>query len=164
MLCRLIFVGLQWGLYCCFSSIHAVPCYYYTNFSQLNVWTPAVGITERMLQTLQRNSPVKGSKNPALTHTTAKRKRTKALVSLLTCCNLSLFSDLKLVQPSYFFLFFSLCVFQLHKDNKMKHQCHPLFWRAARSQSLNSPVHSFIFTQRCRHMFLYMLYNPSKIG
>lgn len=69
---------------------------------------------------VQRNSPVKGSKTPALTYTTAKRKRTKALVSLLTCCNFSLCSDLKLVQPSYFFFSF-LSVFQLHKDTKMKH-------------------------------------------
>lgn len=98
-------------------SRHAVPCYYYTNFSQLNVWMPAVGITECM----QRNSPVKGSKTPALTYTTAKRKRTKALVSLLTCCNFSLCSDLKLVQPSYFFFFSFLSVFQLHKDTEMKH-------------------------------------------
>lgn len=93
---------------------------------------PAVGITECM----QRNSPVKGSKTPALTYTTAKRKRTKALVSLLTCCNFSLCSDLKLVQPSYFLFFSFLSVFQLHKDTKMKHQCHPLFWRAARNSLL----------------------------
>lgn len=103
--------GFIVGTLLLFFSIHAVPCYYYTNFSQLNVWMPAVGITECVLQTLQRNSPVKGSKNPALTHTTAKRKRTKALVSLLTCYKWSLCSDLKLVQPSYFFSFlFFLCV------------------------------------------------------
>lgn len=98
-------------------SRHAVPCYYYTNISQLNVWMPAVGITECM----QRNSPVKGSKTPALTYTTAKRKRTKALVSYLPAVTFLCAQISNLCSPPTFFLFFSLCVFQLHKDTKMKH-------------------------------------------